>query len=137
MRNGRGLLLVRMSLLVSVYLLDENGNRQFPETPAGCEELAGFESWRTEVWGNEAVRALGARFFPVLAENDLYVTPDQVPDFIRETKVLRANLASFAPQGVDERRTREWYLEGISSRLANIQIAAGWALGAGGGIVIW
>jgi hypothetical protein len=30
------------------------------------ETLAGFESWRTTVWGSERLRALGAAFFPEL-----------------------------------------------------------------------
>jgi hypothetical protein len=40
------------------------------------------------------------------------------------------------PDG-DEHHSREWYLEAVSWRLANIQIGAGRALGAGGGILIW
>jgi hypothetical protein len=56
------------------------------------ETLAGFESWRTTLWGAERVRALGAVFFPVLAADDLYVWPGQVEAFQKECKRLRANL---------------------------------------------
>jgi hypothetical protein len=125
-----------MSLTVEVFVLDENGDTHFLDTPDCCENLAGFESWRTSVWGSEAVRALDLRFFPVLATGDLTVTPDEVPDFVVETKIFRANLADIAPDG-DEHHTREWFLDTISQRLANIQIAAGRALGVGGGIRVW
>lgn len=109
---------------------------QVLDTPAGCADLAGFESWRTTVWGSEAVRSLGARFFPVLASGDLTVAPDQVSDFLRECAMIRANLAAVVP-AADLGHSREWYLDTISQRLANIQSAAGRALEAGGGVLVW
>ncbi|MFE0019885.1 hypothetical protein [Amycolatopsis sp. NPDC059021] len=124
-----------MSLTVHVFLLDE-GEMRLLDTPACCEELAGFERWRETVWGAEAVRALGARFFPALAGGDLTVMPDQVPDFLVESKMIRANLDTIAPEA-DPGHSHAWYVETISWRLANIQIAAGRALGVGGGILIW
>ncbi|MFC3452893.1 hypothetical protein [Amycolatopsis speibonae] len=124
-----------MSLTVHVFVLEDDKTRVL-DTPACCEDLAGFESWRGTVWGSAATRALGARFFPVLDGGDLTVRPDQVPDFVVETKILRANLDTLVPE-TDPDHSRQWYLEAISWRLANIQIAAGRALGAGGGILIW
>ncbi|WP_394614443.1 hypothetical protein JNUCC0626_31750 [Lentzea sp. JNUCC 0626] len=125
-----------MSLSVAVYLLDENGKRHFVAPPECFEEHAGFESWRTGVWGNEAVRALRTRFFPVLADGDLFVNPDEVQSFVLETKTIRSFLADIAPQG-DEHHDRQWYLDTISWRLTNIQLLAAYALGIGGGVVIW
>jgi hypothetical protein len=63
-----------------------------PESP-DTSELAGFENWRTEVWGSAAVCALGATVFPQLAVRDLYVMPGrQLNDFRRECRLLRAHL---------------------------------------------
>ncbi|EMD26552.1 hypothetical protein C791_3396 [Amycolatopsis azurea DSM 43854] len=118
-----------------VFVVEE-GKTRLLDTPACCEELAGFESWRTTVWGSAAARALGARFFPVLDGGDLTVMPAQVPDFVVETKLLRANLDKLVP-GTDPSHDHQWYVEAISWRLANIQIAAGRALGAGGGVIVW
>ncbi|MEV7554086.1 hypothetical protein AB0N89_31090 [Amycolatopsis sp. NPDC089917] len=124
-----------MSLSVHVFVLDD-GKMRLLDTPACCEELAGFESWRTTVWGSAAARALDARFFPVLDGGDLTVMPEQVPDFVVETKILRANLDKLAPEA-DPSLSHQSFVEAISWRLANIQIAAGRALGVGGGVLIW
>jgi hypothetical protein len=77
-------------------------------------DLAGFESFRTTVWGSAAMHALSARYFPVLDGADLTVPPDEVPEFLRE-----------------------WFVATISARLANIKAAGEQALAAGGGVVIW
>lgn len=122
--------------MVHVFVLDEDDETQVLDTPAGCADLAGFESWRTTVWGSAAVRSLGARYFPVLASGDLTVPPGEISDFLRECAVIRANLDAVAPSA-DPTHSHEWYAATISSRLANIQIAAGRALGVGGGVLIW
>ncbi|MGI5341606.1 hypothetical protein ACQEVS_31490 [Streptomyces sp. CA-181903] len=97
--------------------------------------LAGFEQWRTTVWGSEAVRSLGARFLPVPAEQDLRVDAGQVRAFRRECAVLRENpeevLAGLRPpRTVDELRGR------LSARPAHIEDAARRAEGVGGGVLI-
>lgn len=125
-----------MSLRVDVFVLGDDGEIRVLDTPECCEPLAGFESWRSTVWGSAAVRALGAQFFVVLADGDLTIAPDQVPDFLRECATLRASIGDIAPTD-SPRHPRHWYLETISARLANIQIAAGYALGIGGGVMIW
>ncbi|MFE7395037.1 hypothetical protein ACFU9K_49015, partial [Streptomyces sp. NPDC057582] len=66
---------------MSVFVVDADGKRQVLEVPEGCSDLAGFERWRTSVWGSEVVRSLGATFFPVLADADLQVAAGQVPEF--------------------------------------------------------
>jgi hypothetical protein len=124
-----------VSLRVDVFVVDEDGEMQVLDTPDGCQDLAGFENWRTKVWGSEPVRALGARFFPVLAEGDLAVEPDQVPDFLKECARLRAGLDAIV--AADPDADREVLKDVISVRLANIQIAAGRALGLGGGVLVW
>lgn len=60
---------------------------------------AGFESWRTEVWGSPQVRALGAEFCPRLAAGDLFIESAQVRRFQSEC-LLREHLGAIAV-GVD------------------------------------
>ncbi|GAB3427973.1 hypothetical protein [Flindersiella endophytica] len=124
-----------MSLSVDVFVYAEDGQLEVLDTPEGCQDLAGFESWRTTVWGSEVVRSLGARFFPLLAEGDLTVEPSQVPAFLRECALLRVSIEQIA--AADPTKDRDRYREQISVRLANIQIAAGRAIGAGGGVLVW
>ncbi|WP_230423502.1 hypothetical protein [Streptomyces radicis] len=64
-----------MSLSVDVFVVEAGGAIRVLDVPAGCSDLAGFERWRTTVWGSDAVRSLGARFLPVLAEADLRSSP--------------------------------------------------------------
>ncbi|MFE7331874.1 hypothetical protein ACFU8W_44730 [Streptomyces sp. NPDC057565] len=125
-----------MSLLVSVFVVDADGKRQVLEVPEGCSDLAGFERWRTSVWGSEVVRSLGATFFPVLADADLQVAAGQVPEFRRECALLREHLEEIVA-GSPAVRTVEELKRQISERLANIEDAARRAEGMGGGVLIW
>ena len=52
-----------MSLAVDVYI---RGQAQ------GESLAAGFENWRTQVWGSPQVRAMGATYFPELAEREMH-----------------------------------------------------------------
>ncbi|WP_244188143.1 hypothetical protein [Streptomyces regalis] len=72
--------------------------------PDDVYQSGGFESWRRTVWGSQFVRALGARFLPVLAERDLAVEAGEVPEFLREVALLRAHLDAIA-QGAKHPRT--------------------------------
>src|SRR5687767_8852378 len=105
-----------MSLSVDVFVIGADGKRQVLDVPEGCSDLAGFERWRTSVWGSEAVRSLGARFLPVLADADLRVEADQVPAFLRECAVLRQNIEAVVA-GTDPVRTMEEHRRQISERL--------------------
>lgn len=62
---------------MDVFVIGADGEMCVMDVPAGCSDLAGFESWRTSVWGSESVRALGARFFPTLARGDLSQCPGE------------------------------------------------------------
>ena len=119
-----------------VFVLDGDGRRTLLDTPDTGASLAGFESFRVTVWGSDAVRALGARFFPMLAERDLTVAPGDVAAFLDECAVLRADLDGIAPPA-DSGHTHEWYREVVSARLANIEAAGRRALEVGGGVLIW
>ncbi|WP_369383128.1 hypothetical protein [Streptomyces sp. cg36] len=125
-----------MSLSVHVFVEAADGSRDFLDAPEGVSETAGFERWRTSVWGSPVVRSLGARFLPRLAETDLHVGPDEVTAFLDECVLL----ASRVPQvvaGMDAGRTVEEQTHQVASNLAHIGHAARRAMEVGGGVVIW
>ncbi|MFF4794459.1 hypothetical protein ACFY2M_32935 [Streptomyces sp. NPDC001276] len=125
-----------MSLSVDVFVVGADGERQVQDVPDGCSDSAGFESWRTRVWGSQVVRSLGASFFPVLAGADLQVDPEQVPAFLRECLLLRENLEKIVA-GTEPVRTTTDHRDAISDRLAIIEDAARRGLAMGGGVLIW
>jgi hypothetical protein len=124
-----------MTLTVDVYVGDADGTMlKVLATPEGGSDLAGFESWRTKVWGSQAVRSLGARFFPQLAESDLYVHIDDMQAFLEECALLRDNLPLISKHADGSRGD---LTETVSTRLANIEHAAVRALGLGACVVVW
>lgn len=82
------------------------------------------------------VRALGAIFFPVLADADLQLEPEQVPEFQRECLLLRENLERIVAS-TEPVRTTDEHRGAISERLAIIEDAARRASAMGGGVLIW
>jgi hypothetical protein len=131
-----------MSLSVDVYVPSAQGGIEVLDVPPECSDAAGWERWRTEVWGSEAVRSLGARFFPRLATEDLTVAPDEVSDFLAECDLVRAHLARIADHmrseaGTGSRKSEAEHAEDVRRRLDNIVDAARRALGVRGGVIIW
>ena len=142
-----------MSLTVSVYVRDGSG-KSFKDEALGGSLAAGFENWRTQVWGSPQARALGAEYLPRLADADLRVGPEETTAFLRECALLREHLNVIAA-GVDlagqpgvavntttgrvttVSASREIFREQVSLRLANIEAAARRALEVGGEVVIW
>ncbi|MEV4049575.1 hypothetical protein AB0J55_00145 [Amycolatopsis sp. NPDC049688] len=128
-----------MTLSVHVFVVGEDGKPEVLDTPEIGAELAGWEYWRAAVWGSDAVRALGARYFPVLAGADLTVSPNEVQGFLDECAWLRANIDAVAPHP-DPGRPQDTHGEtvaAISRRLGNIEDAARRAVNVGGGVIIW
>ncbi|MEU3733289.1 hypothetical protein AB0E81_28415 [Streptomyces sp. NPDC033538] len=123
-----------MSLLVDVFVREPDGSRRFPDKDA--YNSGGFESWRTTVWGSDLVRSLGARLLPVLAERDLEVEHEQVPDLLREVALLRSHLDRIAT-GTDRPRSVREHRDQIEDRLRIIDESARQALEIGGGVIIW
>ncbi|MFI1097107.1 hypothetical protein [Streptomyces sp. NPDC020917] len=119
-----------MSLLVHTFVYDAEGGHDFLEDPDHGETLAGFESTRTRLWGSEAIRALGCRFFPRLRSGDLYVERGDVDDFLAECEALRPHLGRLAHQGGYE-------VGYVTERFDNIVAAAVRARAHDGGIVVW
>ncbi|MGC0329273.1 hypothetical protein RKD23_002263 [Streptomyces sp. SAI-170] len=125
-----------MSLLVEVFVREPDGSMRILDVPDDVFQSGGFESWRRTVWGSDLVRSLGARFLPVLAEENLEVEAGQVPEFLREVALLRAHLDSIA-QGTEHPRTVEEHRGHIEVRLRIIEDSAHKALEIGGGVLIW
>lgn len=141
-----------MSLTVSVFLRDSSG-AMVPDEVLDAPLAAGFENWRTRVWGSSQVRALGAKYFPRLAETDLHVGAGDVTAFLRECALLREHLdvivaavdlscqSGIAVDMASGRVTAvsgsaEVFREQVSLRLANIEAAARRALDIGGEMLI-
>ena len=126
-----------MSLCVDLYVPGPDGLWDgILDVPGGASDLAGFERWRTVVWGNDAMRALGATYFPRLAGDNLLVPPAEVPAFRRECALVRSGIALIAPKD-DPHWTYEEFLDGIPRRLRNIEDAAERAERLGVGVIIW
>jgi hypothetical protein len=140
-----------MSLLVYVVATDASGE----ESQLGDSLAAGFESWRTEVWGSPSVRSLGADYFPRLASgNPVTIKPHEVAPFQRECVLLRENLDAIcadvdlsAQHGLSvdvatgqltaASASRDAFRQLVSLHLANIEDAAQHAAQAGGEVRIW
>ncbi|MFE4873836.1 hypothetical protein [Streptomyces sp. NPDC056682] len=125
-----------MSLSVDVFVVGTDGELQILDVPEGASDLAGFERWRTTVWGSDTVGSLGARFFPQLSSDDLKVEPSEVSAFLQECALLRKHLEDIATRTVRP-RTLEEHRHALSRRLANIENAANRAQSIGGGVLIW
>jgi hypothetical protein len=108
-----------MSLTVSVYVRDGSG-KSIKDEALGGSLAAGFENWRTQVWGSPEARALDAEHFPQLAGADLCVGAGEMTAFLRECAPLCEHLDVIA-----------------TLHLANIEAAARRALEVGGEVVIW
>ncbi|WP_030315852.1 hypothetical protein [Streptomyces sp. NRRL B-3229] len=124
-----------MSSSVEVFVRESDGTRRVLDVPDDVYQSGGFESWRTTVWGSEFVRSLGARFLPVLAEDDLYVEAEDVPEFQREVAMLRSRLDRVA-HGTQRPRTVEEHRHQIETRPRIIEGSCRKALEVGGGVLI-
>jgi len=88
-----------MSLIVYAYRRDPETGKMLdlevaPVLP--CNELAGFESWRHEVWGASVVRDLGLKLIPSLANEDLYAEGSDLDQLDTELERLIENLSTVA-----------------------------------------
>ncbi len=99
-----------MSLLVYAYqrALGKGTADFIPLEPSdGYSELAGFETWRTEVWGSSALIELGARILPRLAVGDIYAEGDEIADLEADVNlVLEHGRTLFGADGFESVETR-------------------------------
>lgn len=80
--------------------------------------LAGFEVWRTSVYGSPAVQRRGARYLPTLAQTDLLIEGNDLAEFIAECTTLLGDVDALA-------RETQVGAETLSFRLGNLMRAAG------------
>jgi hypothetical protein len=119
-----------MSLLVNVYIRDEEGQMVFLDPKDHSEELAGFESYRKTFYGGQAARSLGLRLLPLLAEQDLHVAGDDLTKLENELKLVLENITTFTEQAVASS-------DDLRFRVQNILRAVQRAREARGSVVIW
>lgn len=70
---------LKMSLSISVHLVDEASGgigTEIPLPPGG--DLAGFEVWRREVYGSDDALRLGLILLPILREDDIRASGDDL-----------------------------------------------------------
>jgi hypothetical protein len=119
-----------MSLLVNVYIRDEDGQMVFLDPKDHSEELAGFESYRQTFYGGQAARSLGLRLLPLLAEQDLHVDGDGLTKLDEELRLVLENITTFTDQAGASS-------EHLCFRVQNILRAIQRARELHGSVVIW
>ncbi|MEU6555438.1 hypothetical protein ABZ915_35075 [Streptomyces sp. NPDC046915] len=119
-----------MSLNVDVVLRGPNGEFDVLDTPDGCDDSAGFESWREKVWGSDVVRSLGARYLPLLDGDWMEVPTEELPLFLEEIALLRARMDVICA-------AVELHPSHVVSRLDNIEAATLRAQQIGARVLIW
>jgi len=119
-----------MSLSVSVYVRGASGEMNFVEPESDSAELAGFESYRTTLYGSQAAKSLGLTLLPSLATHDVFAEGTELERLRRESELALANIDKFvAESGAPGERLR--------CRFENIIAAVDKARRLGGGVVIW
>jgi hypothetical protein len=119
-----------MSLLVNAYQRDNYGKIQILDPIDPSDELAGFESFRTTLYGGQVARSVGLRLLPMLGHQDLYVELGDLPRLRAEIELVMENLEQCSKEtGVE--------VKVIQDRLQNVLKAVRRAEELQGGVVIW
>ena len=119
-----------MSLLVNAYTRGPDGEMIIIEPEDHSHELAGYESYRQQLYGSRAALALGLQLLPILDGGNVYAEGEDVERLRAEAVLALANVGLFeAETGASS--------ESLRARFANIITAASRAAAVGGGVVIW
>ncbi len=120
-----------MSLSISVYSLDPTTGKEAQEIvlPAG-EDLAGFETWRTEVYGSEKARTVGVRRLASLRSGNVDAAGPAIEEIKRETMVLLEHATEIA-------KVLEKDCGKLKARFSNISKACDLAIEHQGKLRIW
>ena len=118
-----------MTLVVSVHQRDPDSGELGPDLVAKSgAELAGFEAWRTSVYGSAAMRRRGAHFLPQLSRGDLVLEGNDLIPFLKECVDLLRDVAQLSSDlGIN--------VETLGFRLSNIAAATNQAISIAG--VVW
>jgi len=89
-----------MSLIICTFHRDPVTNAYVddPYPEESGRDLAGYEVWRTTVWGADAAIRRGAQFLPTLAQRDLYVEYEELDAFEAECHLLLHDIEGFAAE---------------------------------------
>ncbi|MCX4451327.1 hypothetical protein ACIOEZ_16960 [Streptomyces sp. NPDC087866] len=121
-----------MSLNVDTFIYEANGKWTLLEDPDDDynKTRAGFESARQKLWGSEAVRVLGAHFFPRLDGDNLQVEPREIDAFLAECGAIRPYLDHLG-------EVSGYGAEYVTECFDNIVAASVRAKAEGGGVIVW
>ena len=119
-----------MSLSVDVYTTDDNGEMVLHDPKDYSETLAGFESYRTEVYGSELAMRLRFKVLPTLASTDIYAKGQEVNKLKTEAEIMMREASAFAEYVKED-------ADGIKQRADNIRKACIRARKMQGNVVIW
>lgn len=61
-------------------------------------DAAGFESYRTNLWGSQSLIRRGARYFPKLKDGDLFVYPEELDLLANECQMIYADSVAIAQE---------------------------------------
>ena len=111
-------------------VLDEDGKMIFYDSEDSSEPLAGFEVYRTEVYGSELAKRLGFKVLPTLASNNIYAKGQEVNKLKTEAETIMREASAFAEQFNNDAET-------IKYRADNIRKACIRARKMQGNVVIW
>lgn len=121
-----------MSLNVDTFIYEATGKWTLLEDPDDDynKTRAGFESARQKLWGSEAVRVLGAHFFPRLDGDNLQVEPREIDAFLAECGAIRPHLDHLG-------EVSGYGTEYVTECFDNIVAASVRAKAEGGGVIVW
>jgi hypothetical protein len=128
-----------VSLIVHAYVAELTLAARSPHN-----DLAGFESWRHEVYGSPLAVELGLTLLPTLREQDIHAEGDELDLLEREALLLHEHAERLAaaigmhiasPAGIRVASPAE-VAESIRYRLGNVLEAVALAREASGGVYI-
>jgi hypothetical protein len=119
-----------MGIIVRRYYLDEYDWDFIPESEYGLE-LAGFDSWSSELYGSAILVKLGCKVLPRLRDQNIHCYAEKdLNQLLNDTQIILEHLALIALE-------TQINQESIEFRIGNIRAATEWAKrGCGGGVAI-
>jgi hypothetical protein len=118
-----------MSLLVNVFIRNENGEITILDAESPELEMAGFESCRTKLYGGHVAYSLRLSLLPSLRENDIYADGEVINLLQHDANLILNNIELFV-QGSGLEKAY------IQQRIQNILRAIVKAKEIHGGVVI-
>ena len=87
-----------MTLSAGLYRDDDHGFVYVPCPEIENYTAAGFECYRSQVWGSQSLIRRGAIFLPQLRTKDLFVPLDQFTSFRKELTMVASNAVCIASE---------------------------------------